>query len=114
MFDDNLELMAAKFVAITARSVPDKLISSVFASPLSARSPDLCMLWHPVYRRNHRAKLCFVLFLSMFYGSLKGIIKLATNPKPFGYAVYGKVEDSLLVVASICGTQVSESEYKTS
>ncbi|MGR3302430.1 MAG: hypothetical protein ACUZ8I_07975 [Candidatus Scalindua sp.] len=114
MFHDNIELMAAKFVAITARSVPDKLISSVFASPLSARSPDLCMLWHPVYRKNHSAKLFFVLLLSMFYSSLKGIIKLATNHKHFGYAIYGKVEDSILVVPSICGIQTSEGEYKTS
>jgi len=67
--------MPAKFVAITAISVPDKLISPAFASPLSARSPDLCMLWHPVYRRNHRVKLFFVLLLSVLYRSLKGIIE---------------------------------------
>lgn len=111
---DYLELLAAKFVAIIARSVPDKLISSVFASPLSARSPDLCMLWHPVYRKNYRAKLFFVLLLSMFYSSLKGIIKLAINHKNFGYAIYGKVDNSILVVPSMCGTQASGGEYKTS
>tara|TARA_Y100000031_G_scaffold17880_1_gene18382 strand:- start:314 stop:1603 length:1290 start_codon:yes stop_codon:yes gene_type:complete len=72
------------------------------------------MLWHPGYRKNHSTKLFIELLLSMFLGSLKGIIKLTTNLKPFGYAVYGKVGDSILVVASTCGTQSSEGEYKTS
>ncbi len=111
---DYLELLAAKFVSVATRSVSEKLTSSVFASPLSARSPDLCMLWHPVYRRNHRAKLFFVLFFSMFSESLKGILRLVTNLRPFGYAVYGKITDSILVVISLCGTQTSEGEYKTS
>ena len=113
MIHDNFELLAAKFVAVAVRSVPDKLISSVFASPLSARSPDLCMLWHPGYRNNHSAKLFLELLLSMLLGSLKGIIRLTTNLKPFGYAIYGKVEDSILVITSLCGSQALDGEYKT-
>jgi len=111
---DYFELLAAEFVSITARSVSKKLTSSVFASPLSARSPDLCMLWHPVYRRSHGLKLLLVLLFSIFSGSLKSVIRLFTNLRPFGYAVYGKITDSILVVTSLCGTQTSEGQYKTS
>lgn len=110
---DYLELLAAKFVSVVARSVPEKLISTVFASPLSARSPDLCMLWHPVFRRNHRAKLFFILLLSMFSEFLKGFVRNVVNHNPFGYAVYGKAADSILVVVSLCGSQTSGGEYKT-
>ncbi len=113
MIHDNFELLAAKFVAAAARSVSKKLVSSVFASPLSARSPDLCMLWHPGYRKSHSAKLFLELLLSMLLGSLKGIIRLTTNLKPFGYAIYGKVEDSILVITSLCGSQSPDGEYKT-
>ena len=111
---DYFELLAAEFVSITARSVSEKLTSSVFASPLSARSPDLCMLWHPVYRRRHRPKLLLVLLFSTLFWSLKGVVRLITNLRPFGYAVYGKITDSILVVISLCGTQTSEGQYKTS
>ena len=111
---DYFELLAAEFVSITARSVSEKLTSSVFASPLSARSPDLCMLWHPVYRRSHRLKLLLVLLFSTLFWSLKGVVRLITNLRPFGYAVYGKITDSILVVISLCGTQTSEGQYKTS
>ena len=110
---DYLELLAAKFVSSVAGLVPEKLISTIFASPLSARSPDLCMLWHPGYRKSHSAKISFKLFLSIFSGSLRGIIRLTTNFKPFGYAIYGKVEDSILVIPSLCGSQTPGGEYKT-
>ncbi len=113
MNHDYFEILAAKFVAAAARSVSEQLISSVFASPLSARSPDLCMLWHQGYRKNHSVKLFFSLFLSMLLAFLKGMIRLTTNSKPFGYAVYGKIADSILVVTSLCGTLTPDGEYKT-
>ena len=111
---DYLELLAAKFVSFAVGMVPEKLVSTVFASPLSARSPDLYMLWHPGYRKNHSTKLFIELLLSMFLGSLKGIVRLGANLKPFGYAIHGKVEGSILVITSLCSSQTSEGEYKTS
>ena len=110
---DYLELLAAKFVSVAARLVSVKLTSSVLASTLSVRSPDLCMLWHPGYRKNHSTKLFIELLLSMFLGFFKGVIRLTTDLKPFEYAIHGKVEDSILVITSLCGSQTSDGEYKT-
>lgn len=113
MNSEYFEVLAAKFVAEAARSVSEKLISSVFASPLSARSSDICMLWHQGYRKRHSVKLFLALLLSMLLGFLKGMVRLATNSKPFGYAIYGKITDSILVVTSLCGSQTPDGDYKT-
>lgn len=113
MIHDYFELLAAKFVVMATRSVSKKLISVVFASPLSARSPDLCMLWHPGYRNRHSTKLFFDLLFSVALGVLKGFVRLVTSIRPFGYAIYGKVAGSILVVPSICGSQSPNGEYKT-
>ena len=113
MNNEYFEMLAAKFVAAAASSVSTKLISSVFASPLSARSPDLCMLWHPGYRNTHRVRLFLVLLFSIFSESIKGIIRLGTNLKSYEYAIYGKIKNTILVVTSICGSQEANGEYKT-
>jgi len=110
---DYLELLAAKFVSMVTCSVSAELTSSVFASPLCARSPDLCILWHPGYRNSHRVKLFIVLSFSVFSESIKGIVKFMTNIKPFEYAIYGKIKDSILVIISLCGTQNPNGEYET-
>jgi hypothetical protein len=113
MNDDYFEKLAAKFVVLVARTVPGELTSSIFASPLSVRNSDNCMLWHPGYRNNHRVKLFIVLSFSVFSESLKGVVRLMTNIKSFEYAIYGKIKDSILVIVSLCGIQNTNGEYKT-
>jgi len=105
--------LSAKFTTSAFTKVDKGLTAVVFASPLSARSPDLCMLWHNGYREKNKAKLLFNLLLKVFAGFSKGVVKLSLNPKPLKYALYGKISDSILVVSSTCGSLTSKGAYKT-
>lgn len=97
------ERLSARFVKTTISLLHEHSISLVFASPLSARSPDMCLLWHSGYREKHKLKLILQSILSVFIGCLKGVIRLTINFKPYGYVLYGKINQSLLVITSTCG-----------
>lgn len=107
------EKISARFVSAAALSLPESLRSLAFASPLSARSPDICMLWHDRYREKHRIKLLWNLLAGTFYGFFKGAVKLLVNPKPLKYAVYGRINSAILVMTSMCGFETSNGAYKT-
>lgn len=104
--------IAARFTASAASFSSEQIKSMIFASPLSARSPDVSMLWHPEYRQKHGLKVMCSLLLLLCVSCLKGILKLFANPKPFGYAVYGEIRDALFVVTATCGS-VTDGSYKT-
>ncbi len=110
---DPFERLAANFAATAARFVPNNLISLIFSSPLSARSPDLCMLWHPGYRNRHALRIVTNLLGLIAVNATKGMVQLIFTFKPFGYAVYGKILDTLLVVPAALGKATSDGEFKT-
>lgn len=113
MVDSSFEKLSADFVSCTARALPDHLRSLTFASPLSARSPDLCMLWHDGYRERHKLKLLINLIISNIISIAKGCIRLMSNFRPFGYGLYGKINDRILVVTSTCGSENYNGGYET-
>lgn len=113
MFFDSFEYLTAQFVRIVASSVPTFMTSLVFASPLCARSPDVCMLWHPGYRNRHTLRILITLLGLLTVSATKGIVQLIFNLKPFGYAVYGKIHDTILVVPSVLGKVTPDNEFKT-
>jgi len=110
MNKDYFEELAARFIADIAQTVPDQLVSLVISSPLSTRSPDICMLWHPGYRKRHKYKLVIKLLFSVFKGCLKTFIKVTRS---FGYSLYGKINDTILIVSPLCGSEVENGKYKT-
>ena len=112
---DNIpfEKLAVQFVCKTASLVPEQYRSLIFASPLSARTPDLCMLWHDNYREKHKIRLVIKLSLSLCLACMKGLVRLAGKFRPFGYALYGKINNTILVVTSTCGTESENSEFRT-
>jgi hypothetical protein len=111
---DYFERLASDFVCSAVKKVPGHLAALVFASPLCARSPDLCLMWHPRYRERHKKSLIVKLCFQVLIDSLKGIVKYAFDLRPFEYALYGKIGESILVVPSICGSEVEEGGYTTS
>lgn len=113
MLFDPFEHLAAKFVGIATALVPEYMTSLIFASPLSARSPDNCMLWHSNYRNHRKLKILITLLGSVVINSIKGIVKSIFHFKQFGYALYGNINDTLLVVPSVMGKETPDGEYKT-
>ena len=113
MYYDEFEHLAAKFVSAAAVAVPEQLVSLLIASPLSARSSDLCMLWHPNYRKKHKGKLLLETLFSVGTACLKGLIRLTGKYKQFGYALYGRMEDALLVLHFNCAFEASDGQYRT-
>ncbi|MBI4825096.1 MAG: hypothetical protein HY807_01550 [Nitrospirae bacterium] len=113
MPDFSFEQLSARFIAAAVRSAPEKLAAPIFASPLSARSPDLCMLWHPGYRKRHSLRLFAGSIASSGAAFIKGIVKLLISPRSFGYAIYGTIEESILVITSMCGSETPDGKYKT-
>ncbi len=110
---DRFEHLAAKYISKIAQSVPKELVSLVFSSPLSARSPDVCLLWHGGYRERHMASLTARSLWALFSGLLGGCRRLAANFTPFGYALFGKVGDAILVVSLACGHVDPSGQFKT-
>ena len=51
------EYLTVKFLDAATGIAIKSTISLIHSSPLSARSPDLCMLWHPGYRKRHSLRL---------------------------------------------------------
>jgi len=111
---DYFEQIAAEFTAKVALSATEELKSSIFSSPLSARSPDSSMLWHPVYRKKNRNRLFVQLSVSIFVGCLGGFIRLLRDFKSsLGYVISGRLKNSLLVITSTCAYQSKDGEFKT-
>jgi hypothetical protein len=46
-------------------------------------------------------------------GVFKGMAKIMVGYEPFGYALYGKSGDQVLVVSSVCGAATKEGGYET-
>jgi len=113
MNSDRFEEHAAHFVSRIADTIPRSLTSLVFSSPLSARSPDLNLLWHTGYRENHKARVFLGLLLSLVTGFVTGLVRLIPGFRPFGYAVYGTARDSVLVLTTFCGKENSEGVFVT-
>ncbi|MFH1283574.1 MAG: hypothetical protein ABII27_07915 [bacterium] len=109
----SIEKLAVKFILAAAKSVDSRFISLIFASPLSARSPDVCILWHTGYKNKHRIKVLMRALLTVFFSLIKGLRKLLFNNSPFAYALYGNVKETLLVVASNCGVPAINNGYST-
>ena len=109
-----LEHLAVEFLAAASGAADEGATSLICASPLSARNPDVCRLWHDGYREKHRAALLLNLAAGTLYGFIKGAVKLAIDFEPLKYAVYGKINGTLLVVPSTCGSETSTGAYKTS
>jgi hypothetical protein len=107
------EYMAVNFLDAAIGVAAENTTSLILSSPLSARSPDLSLLWHDGFREKHRIKLLRNLLAKNIYGFLKGAVKLAVNFKPLRYAVHGKINSALLVVTSTCGFEASNGSYKT-
>lgn len=113
MENDPFEKLAARFVHAVSTVVPDRFKSLVFSSPLCARDPDVCLLWHAGYRQRHRWRMLIQLCFSTARSLAKGIVKILGRREPFGYAVYGKVNDAILVLNSACGLMAPDGEYRT-
>ena len=107
---DPLEELSAEMVAFLEKRKP-ALASLVFSSPLSARTPDLSMVWHSGYRRLHRQKLVLQLLSNAVVALGKGAARLA-GARPWGYCRYGQTVDRILVLASLCG-QENGSRFQT-
>jgi len=114
MKEYSLEQTAAKFIAGVASQVPENYLSIVYASPLSARSPDLCMLWHPGYYKKNKLVLCMKYLLSLPAEFSKYIFKRLWKNQYFSYALYGNVDKTLLVFPYLCGYLKPSGEYTTS
>lgn len=111
---DAFERLAAEFVGVALRAVPDSIASLVFASPLCARSTDLSKLWHPGYRDRRRLRTALVLWLAQFRAVAKGLIRLLFQRRAYGVALYGRIADRLLVVSSVCGRESADGCFTTS
>lgn len=109
----HFERLAVEFLDASCGGAPETTISLIHASPLSARNPDVCLLWHDGYRKKHRVGLLLNLISTTLYGLLKGAVKLAVDYKPMRYSVHGKITDSLLVLASTCGFESPAGTFKT-
>lgn len=107
------EYVAARFVSEIAVNLPKEIMSLAFSSPLSARSPDLCMLWHTGYFYRHKLKLFFDNLLAAIVSFLKIPGRLLAHCEPFAYALYGRIDNTILVVPSICGQAVADGDYIT-
>lgn len=111
---DHFEQIAAGFIAKVALSANKELKSSIFSSPLSARSPDSCMLWHPVYRKKNRIRLFVSLLITIFVGCLGGGVRLLRDFKSsLGYVISGRLKNTLLVITSTCAYQTENGGFKT-
>ncbi|HAZ10639.1 MAG TPA: hypothetical protein DCY56_06000 [Candidatus Omnitrophica bacterium] len=113
MLDESFEHLAAQYVALLARSIPQENISLVFSSLLCARSPDLGLIWHSGYRKKHINQLIVKGLWSVISGLVEGFARLSTNFRSFGYALYGKINDTILVVSLSCGSEASDGQFKT-
>lgn len=113
MPDEPFERLAAKYVALLAQSIPRENISLVFSSLLCARSPDLGLIWHSGYRKKHINKLMAKGLWSVIRGLSEGFVRLSANFKSFGYVLYGKTNDTILVVSLSCGSETSDGQFKT-
>ena len=100
-----LEQTAAAFTGDVTRHLPQDLRSLPFASPVSARSPDIYLLWHPVYFQKHWLKLCAYHALLLVYKKIKGFRALLKLRTQFRYKLYGDVKESLLVSPALCGKE---------
>ena len=113
MDSNPFEYLTVKFLDAATGVAIKSTISLIHSSPLSARSPDLCMLWHPGYRKRHSLRLFVESTASLVAAFFKGIVKLLISPRSFGYALYGVIGESILVITSMCGSETPDGTYKT-
>ncbi len=102
---DPLETVAADFTAFTVGHLPADISTLPFASVISARSPDIYLLWHPVYRCKHKVGLLAYHAALMVYKKIRGCQALFSLRKQFRYKIYGEVGSTLLVTPALCGKE---------
>lgn len=110
---DRFEESAALVTAELARFVPKDVQSLVFASPVSTRSTDLSLVWHPVYRHKHRLVIGMKAMTDLLADALKGCLRIWPSFRQFGHAVYGIPIDRVLVVPVGCGREIEEGRFDT-
>ncbi|MCP4265467.1 MAG: hypothetical protein GY777_07820 [Candidatus Brocadiaceae bacterium] len=110
---DSFENLAARIVASITKLSPNQFTSLIITSPLCTRTPDICILWHAGYRKDHRIGILFKQLFIVGMGFLKGFISLITNIRSYEYALFGEIKNTILVVASTSGYVTSNNEYKT-
>jgi len=113
MFDDTLEKISARFVSEVALVAPEGLISAIFASPLSARSPDTCLLWHFNYRKKYGIILFLKYIVKIFIAFPKSVARLIKRPFQLMYTLCGEINGSILVIPSICSYIGTNGRYAT-
>ncbi|MFC1646291.1 hypothetical protein ACFL2Y_03830 [Candidatus Omnitrophota bacterium] len=111
--DYAFEQLAAKFVSRVAKKLPDKIQSLAFTSPLSARSPDLCMLWHVGYRKKNKLKLLKKQLKALIVSFTKLMVKRIWTKRYYSYARYGNPKENLLVAPSTCAHFTLEGDCTT-
>ncbi|MBF0216002.1 MAG: hypothetical protein HQL30_03295 [Candidatus Omnitrophica bacterium] len=98
---DVFETAAAGYVAAMSGYLKGREYL-LFASPLSARSPDTSCLWHHAYRRRYYAAI-LIRYLARFAVRLIslpwGLFKKRIS---WGYVITGKISDRILVVFAMC------------
>ena len=111
--DDELERLAALYMAHGAKRYPH-LAAAFFCSPLSARTPDLNLTWHPVFRRRHLWRLWVSFSVSLLVALPKGFARMFLGSAPKGFCRYGAASSTLLVLTSSCGSESQNADFQTS
>lgn len=110
---DPFERLASLSVRAAAEGLPPNLRPLVFASPVCTRSSDVSVLWHSGYRNRHKLRMLLRMSLEFIVDLVKGAVRLIPAFRRYGYAVYGEVKDSVLVVPPECGREETPGRYLT-
>ena len=113
MQKDCFEQLAVSFIIEVAKIVPKKMKVYLFSSPLSARSTDVCLLWHFNYREKYKTKLLKQKIILLCFTLARLPFKFIKDMGVFEYALYGDIKNSLLVIWSMCGQFSQDSTFKT-
>lgn len=113
LFQPELETTAVTFVAAAASKLPDGLRPLVFASPVSSRSPDLILAWHPGYRSRRKLLVLWETAGALVAKKLRGVVRLFKDRKAFRYKLYGRASEELFVTPVMCGKD-DNGAWKTS
>lgn len=113
MHNDEFEYLSSNFTARILDKITPDLSAIVHACPLSARNPDICLLWHNGYREKHRTRM----LIKRLYFFVIALIKLPKRlffcVNSLGFALYGNLKDTLLVASAPCGCVTDEGRFET-
>ncbi len=111
--DDPFEALAARCVTSVAERVSQDVRFLVFSSPVCTRRTDVSLLWHPVYRNGHKARLLLKALAAFPLDLAKGVLRLAPPFRQYGWCVSGEIDDRVLVTPSLCAEEVTPGQYRT-